>query len=894
MKRAWLATALLAASWLVGTGYYHQADYAPWAVMVALAAVLLIGPPAPAWPRAATGAAIVLLIPAAALSAAAGRWALLAGPALMMLALSAGLGPARWRWARRISLAALTAGGVLVVQRATFWAYECLTARTPNLPDVLTRGLAAAGRCVGLDVAADGAHLAMFSMLQVHRLAATWALLADPVSVCFLAGGIVLIAVRVSGTVRPGRRAGAAVAAVAALVVSVVLWLPVRALLLMCLYMHRVLLAEYEAPYTLMGPFWNAWIHLALLVGPVLLAWRLARVDGDAEPVTDAETPAEDAPESSPGRWRRLAPAALALGVAAAATIAVCHVPIGRRKPGRILVDDARSQLPWPGKTFDTTRTDKAYDTAWYGHASGYNCACLYDYCSRFYEMSRLSGPIDAEALDACDVLFLKVPSGPYTPGEVDAVRDFVARGGGLLLLGEHTNVFGSGVYLNRIAVQFGFRFRHDCLFGIDSVFEEKYTPPLAPHPIVQHMGPLDFATSCSIDPGTSPGRAAIRGAGLKNLGADWHVSNYYPQTNDQPRMRYGPFVQLWTTHYGRGRVAAFTDSTIFANFSAFEPGKSELMLGMLEWLNHSDAWPGVATFWMILAAVLLAALIVAARRWKVCWPLLAAGALAGWAGGIWATDLRHAAAMGPPQPRRPMVRVAFDRTVSAGYLPKNGFISGRADGFGLFERSVLRLGYFTFRAEADRADQGDVLVVTDPGGRPAEPGYVDQLAAYVENGGKLLVLDSPRNAYSDAVLALVGLGSPPRVQVPRSTANDLLKPFGLSVVPREDLAGDVAGPPAWPAVPVEAACEVRGGTPVMTLSGRPVAAVTPHGKGLVVVVGFSSRFTDVNMGVTGDIVPGPEVRKVLALEFALLRAMVAGKVPTVAQGPAPQGAARD
>ena len=51
--------------------------------------------------------------------------------------------------------------------------------------------------------------------------------------------------------------------------------------------------------------------------------------------------------------------------------------------------------------------------------------------------------------------------------------------------------------------------------------------------------------------------------------------------------MRYGAFNQLWATRHGSGRVLAWTDSTIFSNFSAFEPGKTELMLGMLEWLNR-------------------------------------------------------------------------------------------------------------------------------------------------------------------------------------------------------------------------------------------------------------------------------------------------------------------
>ena len=67
-------------------------------------------------------------------------------------------------------------------------------------------------------------------------------------------------------------------------------------------------------------------------------------------------------------------------------------------------------------------------------------------------------------------------------------------------------------------------------------------------------------------------------------------VNGKWLDTFEMPvdKARYGSFVQLWATQFGRGRVLAFTDSTIWSNFCFFDPGKSELWLGMCEWLNHS------------------------------------------------------------------------------------------------------------------------------------------------------------------------------------------------------------------------------------------------------------------------------------------------------------------
>ncbi len=50
--------------------------------------------------------------------------------------------------------------------------------------------------------------------------------------------------------------------------------------------------------------------------------------------------------------------------------------------------------------------------------------------------------------------------------------------------MGEHTNVYGTGTHLNGVAGRFGFSFRFDCLFGMDSVFKEHFNQPLVPHPI--------------------------------------------------------------------------------------------------------------------------------------------------------------------------------------------------------------------------------------------------------------------------------------------------------------------------------------------------------------------------------------------------------------------------
>ena len=853
MKRAWAGVALLSATWLFGLSYYHAANWPAWGLLLAAGVLVLIGVPVPVPGRKASIAAVLMLVPVIYLA----PWPYRAGGLLLMAGLGLQALPTPRRWPGRVGSGATVAGVVLVAQALGMLVYTDWTAHSHDLPRPAAHVLGAFASWSGIGAASDGSEIALHSMRQVHRLAPTWELLLDPPTLCFIIGGMALLVMAGWARLPREARTGRLVLPVGGLLISVLVWLPFRAALLMGLYMHRVLRTEYNEELNVMNQFWNVWLLNGLLVVPVLMAWRFARL------------PVVEATGAPPAKgWRQVAAAALAFAAVAALTAGVCWDPVGERKPGRVVVDEARS---------DWEPTEKPYDTEFYGHMSGYNYACIYDYASRFYEMSRFEKPkegqvlkpIDDSALADCDVLILKVPTKPYTADEVNAILRFVERGGGVMLIGEHTDVFGTGRNLNLIARRLGFAFRYDCLFGVDSFFDQVFTPGLVPHPIVQHVPPMYFATSCSIDPGTSSGRAPILETGLKSLPADYHASNFYPQAEDRAHMRYGAFGQLWSVRHGKGRVVAFTDSTIFSNFSTFEPGKAELMLGMIEWLNHTNGAADPRPYLMTLGAALLLVGLWLAKPWDATWaPLLAAGLL-GWLVGAVGVRAAHAAAMPAPTPVRDFVKVLVDRTVSDVKLSKGGFIGGKEEGFGIFDRWILRLGYFTVRAGGPEAIKPDVdLVVVLHPRLGVGDAFRERMVRYVEAGGRLLVLDSPSNA--------------------GSTANSLIHPFGIEVMRRTNYSGTAIMPEGWPAIPIKNACAIKGGEPLAMLGANAAAASTRYGKGTVTVIGFGTRFNDDQMGVTGDVVPDAKLRKVFDVQFSLLRAIAEDRIPTVKTGPRP------
>ncbi|HOW70771.1 MAG TPA: hypothetical protein PKY77_09230 [Phycisphaerae bacterium] len=857
MRLAWVGLAVLSGSWLLGQDYYESARPFPWLCAVVLGSLFLVGV-TDRIPRRgqATLALLMLLVCFGLLLPRLESSPLPLGLAPILLAVGSVfvLLPLPGVVRRGLGGAGLAAGLVVLTQQLVLLVYEVLTSRSHDLPSPLPRVLAAIASLAGADAAATQADVALGTMRRTHMLGATWELLIDPATLCLLAGGFALLAVR-SGRLEAGTRGKALALAMLRLAVCLAVWLPVRAGLLITIFLHRALRTDYDADLGLTKQFWSPWVHMLLLIPPVVLFWCFV----DVRPESARKDRPGIAPAKGPGAgWPRGLGAVL-FGIVSVILLTAATVwsPVGERKAGRVLVDEYHSQ--WE-------RTDRPYDTEWYGHESGYNYACVYDYLSRFYDMGRLESPISDEALRNCDVLVLKTPTKSYTdkgnPGEVEAIGRFVQGGGGVLLIGEHTNVFGTGTYLNQVAERFGFRYRYDCLFRISaSPFEQGYVPSVFPHPVVQHLREMDFAVSCSIAPSGSGGRAVIRSTGLKSLPADYHASNFYPQIEDRAEGRYGAFIQLWSTRSGAGRVLAFTDSTIFSNFAAFERGKPELMLGMIEWLNHRETQPDPRWPLTLGGAVSAVICVLLVRGRSGTWLPLAAAGMLSWAATGTAVGFVQRGQMPLPKPAGPMVRVAIDRTYCRGPLSKGGFISAADDGFGIFERWILRLGYFTQRTTRDDVFDGDLVVLFYPHVQVSRR-VQDQFSSYVRSGGKLLIIDSPKNT--------------------NSTANRLLGPYKMEVVHADVGRGTLVTPKGWPTeVAVQSAAAVAGGDPFVTLHGRPVAARVSYGRGTVTVVGFGSRFSDAQMGVTGDVVPSAELRRVFDLEFVLLRSIIEADLAT-------------
>ena len=847
MTRAWVAIALLAGSWLLGWGYFGP-PHPVVATLSFMLGVVLLRKVRCAWPaRPYLPLCVALLLPALGLWPWPARLIPLA-LALGLLIQLLGLGPG---WPRQLARALTTSGAVLLAQGVAIQWYADGTARGHELPPPLAQLLGLVPRWLGLDSAVDGGWIAIRGQHQVHRIAATWELLLDPASMLFLAGGLVLLTWTCSRSL--GKSSWTR--DVTRLLTIVLAWAPLRAALLLAIWLQRALRADAITEPNGAAVLVNSWLHLGLLAGPVLLAiWLLP---------LSARRAGRTAPSRPRAARRPPLPALLtAVGVALLVFVVVWS-PVGSRKAGRVTVVERHS-------TWEPTV--QPYGTTVYGEAGSYNYAAAYAYCGQYFTMSRLleQDTIDDAALADCSVLVIKTPTARYEPTEVETVRRYVERGGSLLLIGDHTNVFNMNTYLNDIARVFGFSFRNDLLFRVGDPYRQYYCRPWLAHAVVQHVPPMDFAVSCSIDPGWSLGRMVIRSEGLYNLPPAYHESNYHPQAEYRPQMQYGAWCQMWASSHGHGRVLAFADSTLFSNFCVFQPGKAELLRGMLDWLGRSSIWDRAMLRRAVQIPLLLVGLMLVSIGWYLARPLrgswlilasvaLAAGTLAGQAVIVWQ---RHAMPVPPLQ--RPLPHVVVDRNVSQVPLFTGAFADDKEGlGYGMFEQWIPRIGNVISRSDDDAPFNADGLVIICPNVSVSDD-YLARLVSYVEQGGQLLVLDSP--------------------DVPDSTANSLLAPFGLTS--RREAAEQHQGEIGWPqaetlpGLQLQASCEIQGGEMLAHVGQTPVAAQIHYGRGRVTAIGFGSLFNDAAMGFHWLPEPDELTRQRYEVLYHLLRSSLPHLVP--------------
>jgi hypothetical protein len=187
-------------------------------------------------------------------------------------------------------------------------------------------------------------------------------------------------------------------------------------------------------------------------------------------------------------------------------------------------------------------------------------------------------------------VLILKTPEEPFPDAEIDAIDRFVRRGGGLLLVGDHTNLLGMGTHLNALSARHGIRFRYDSVSdGLTGGFVDDFGPRIGRHVGALHVDHLQFMTSCSLQI-SGNAESVLAADECRREPHDYAGSSFFGRRGAHPEMEHGRNVLAATVRVGRGRIAAFTDSTVWSSFAVFSYDREKLAMDLVRLLNRQPS----------------------------------------------------------------------------------------------------------------------------------------------------------------------------------------------------------------------------------------------------------------------------------------------------------------
>lgn len=206
-------------------------------------------------------------------------------------------------------------------------------------------------------------------------------------------------------------------------------------------------------------------------------------------------------------------------------------------------------------------------------------------------------------------VLFVKCLTSPYNQSEINAILDFTAEGNGLMLCGEHTDIYGMDTYLNPISEKMGYRFLFTGVQDIytdtrGSITQKGELPPL----MARYMtGDQVWETSNSLE------RLSNAKPLFEVITRPSYFAHYRNETSaffltreftDEIKLnsQFARHLVLAGTNYGKGKVVFFTDSTDFNNGVIGFGEHMPIFLAMVEYVSSVERFNKTLLPFLLLA----------------------------------------------------------------------------------------------------------------------------------------------------------------------------------------------------------------------------------------------------------------------------------------------------
>lgn len=401
----------------------------------------------------------------------------------------------------------------------------------------------------------------------------------------------------------------------------------------------------------------------------------------------------------------------------------------------------------------------------------------------------------------------------------------FVRSGGSLLILGDHTDVFGLMRGLNTLLPDFGMRLNFDSAYHTGKSWSDdlEWKPGLTCGWRDPVEAGISIGASLSVRPPARPlivARYGFGDAGIRDNAAGAFLGDYKYQTGE----RLGDLVLVAGARRCDGRVVVYGDTSGFQNLSLTR-GFFQHVLGLMDDLARPS---GFSLSFALETALALVVLLVGAvgvfRPGLASLPALSATVLLG--------SALLASCRAPREPRD--VDLGDVLLIDESHVPDTGHYSADHNFILPLVTAGLRtgLGVFSARSWSPPAiDKARVIALIAPA-LPLDRTEVEQLVRAMERGATVIAAASADDTAGLAPLLAaqgIAIASTHLGLVPGSGVQDTATPRFLDASPLVVREG-------------------RAETPLYTFGGHRLATALPVGAGWLIVVGDTRFFSQRNV----------------------------------------------
>ncbi len=554
---------------------------------------------------------------------------------------------------------------------------------------------------------------------------------------------------------------------------------------------------------------------------------------------------------------KELAPADFALYfflavLGGALTFFMVSFPKGSPKNGRIVFDIGHGTTESPQIDYN-----KHMDTsAIFGHAKLVKLLKRHNFQVDFIHQ------ITHASLSESSILALIMPSLPYTRDEIEVIKEFVSHGGGLLVIGDHSDLSNVLSSLNPVIEQFGIGLRFDTIWLQTN---DRTDLCYRPHPAIFDLEKVNFSVGASLDI-KPPARPVIlsRHAAFSDFGdPDNEDHGYLGNSRLDRGERIRDLCLVADCLYGQGRVFVMGDSAYFQNASLYQ--NRIFAYRLFDWLNHrqDDCSRRKAALIALAIFILLLLGVIIYRRSLSS--ILLALLIISTIFSLWLGGFLNLKCYPRPQevPNKILIDMAHQNEYSLYWINRENSDTGLE---GLVSQIIRSDLYPVIKSRGqineDEISAHKAYFVICPN-KPFSDQEIEDIAQFVETGGGLLLVEVARKwACSQALWERFGLF---KDRYPLSVHQPILSPFGLPIrLPYGNFRAQSIPHPVtkWvPHVKMVNPCMVRGGQPIALINDKPVITFKEFGQGRIIAIGDDRFFANYITEFEGKVIDFDKIR---------------------------------